>query len=297
VDDAAAALPRLQEGTAAPLAQAVRHQHAGLPAPRLLPGEGGVDRRARHDASIGLAHVAVSAMWRLSGSLRRPPPPVLRDRTRVLRVLDTRLVARDEDVLAIRLAAADGDRLPRWYPGAHIDVLLPGGRVRQYSLCGDPGWDSYRIAVRRPCRGPHRRRRGCSDGTAAAGRMSRRDGGLRVWARPHADRDPRGPCRPRQRRAALRAVRGSSGRRRRSVLREDRVDRAVHHRRRRRDTAVGAAECRRAGAVLVPTGLLRHLPDTGARWHGGAPRHTSHRARAERRDDAGVRVGRAAANA
>jgi len=105
--------------------------------------------RARHDTSIGLAHAAVAAMWRLSGSLRRPPSPPERDRTRVLRVLDRRVVAHDQNVVAIRLTAADGDRLPRWYPGAHIDVHLPSGRVRQYSLCGDPGWDCYRIAVRR----------------------------------------------------------------------------------------------------------------------------------------------------
>ncbi len=105
--------------------------------------------RARHDASIGLAHAAVSAMWRLSGSLRRPPPPTERARSRVLRVVDRRLVAHDENVVAIRLAAADGDRLPRWYPGAHIDIHLRSGRVRQYSLCGDPDADSYRIAVRR----------------------------------------------------------------------------------------------------------------------------------------------------
>ena len=40
--------------------------------------------------------------------------------------------------------------LPRWFPGAHIDIHLPSGRLRQYSLCGDPGRrDVYRIAVRR----------------------------------------------------------------------------------------------------------------------------------------------------
>ena len=39
--------------------------------------------------------------------------------------------------------------LPRWHPGAHIDVHLPSGRTRQYSLCGDPGEErEYRIAVR-----------------------------------------------------------------------------------------------------------------------------------------------------
>lgn len=37
-----------------------------------------------------------------------------------------------------------------WIPGAHLDVILPSGRQRQYSLCGDPDdLTSYRIAVRR----------------------------------------------------------------------------------------------------------------------------------------------------
>ena len=40
--------------------------------------------------------------------------------------------------------------LPGWSPGAHIDVLLPGGLIRQYSLCGDPAdRASWRICVQR----------------------------------------------------------------------------------------------------------------------------------------------------
>jgi ferredoxin-NADP reductase len=40
--------------------------------------------------------------------------------------------------------------LPTWSPGAHIDVRLPDGRVRQYSLCGDPNDSTYyRIAIKR----------------------------------------------------------------------------------------------------------------------------------------------------
>lgn len=43
-----------------------------------------------------------------------------------------------------------GTHLPMWTPGAHIDVLLPSGAVRQYSLCGDPSDpDVWRIAVLR----------------------------------------------------------------------------------------------------------------------------------------------------
>jgi ferredoxin-NADP reductase len=54
------------------------------------------------------------------------------------------------DVVALTLADPDGALLPSWTPGAHIDVRLPSGRRRQYSLCGSPGRRTdYRIAVRR----------------------------------------------------------------------------------------------------------------------------------------------------
>ncbi|MEV6098617.1 PDR/VanB family oxidoreductase [Nocardia sp. NPDC051981] len=53
------------------------------------------------------------------------------------------------DVLAVTLRAPDGRDLPSWRPGAHVDVFLPSGRQRQYSLCGDPrDRTRYRIAVR-----------------------------------------------------------------------------------------------------------------------------------------------------
>jgi ferredoxin-NADP reductase len=40
--------------------------------------------------------------------------------------------------------------LRTWQPGCHLDLTLPSGRVRPYSLCGDPAdRTAYRIAVRR----------------------------------------------------------------------------------------------------------------------------------------------------
>ena len=55
-----------------------------------------------------------------------------------------------EGVRAITLVPADGEAFPAWAPGAHIDLLLPGGVTRQYSLCGDRA-DSgrWRVAVLR----------------------------------------------------------------------------------------------------------------------------------------------------
>lgn len=44
-----------------------------------------------------------------------------------------------DDVVSLQLACPDGSPAPAWTPGAHIDVVLPSGLVRQYSLCGDPG--------------------------------------------------------------------------------------------------------------------------------------------------------------
>ncbi|KAA0121990.1 oxidoreductase [Methylobacterium sp. P1-11] len=52
-------------------------------------------------------------------------------------------------VLHLRLIHPQRPELPAWDPGAHVDLRLPDGRVRQYSLCGDPADRSgYEIAVK-----------------------------------------------------------------------------------------------------------------------------------------------------
>jgi ferredoxin-NADP reductase len=54
---------------------------------------------------------------------------------------DVVVVARRDEaagVVGVDLALVSGGALPAWTPGAHIDVELPGGLTRQYSLCGDP---------------------------------------------------------------------------------------------------------------------------------------------------------------
>ncbi len=98
---------------------------------------------------ISLADAAITGMWTLAG-FRRPGALPERDRRLVLRVSGRQVVAHDENVVALTLTSADGAPLPAWHPGAHLDIHLPSGRIRQYSLCGDPQYrDSYRIAVRR----------------------------------------------------------------------------------------------------------------------------------------------------
>jgi len=52
-------------------------------------------------------------------------------------------------VLSLELAAPDGGALPAFEPGAHIDLKLPDGTLRQYSLCGDPNdLSHYRLGIR-----------------------------------------------------------------------------------------------------------------------------------------------------
>ena len=63
------------------------------------------------------------------------------------------VIAREEaasGVVCITLARPDRSPLPAWQPGAHIDLFLPTGDIRQYSLCSDPDDPAtWRIAVLR----------------------------------------------------------------------------------------------------------------------------------------------------
>ncbi|MGK5114798.1 MULTISPECIES: PDR/VanB family oxidoreductase [unclassified Geodermatophilus] len=55
-----------------------------------------------------------------------------------------------EGVVVLELHDPSGAELPAWAPGAHLDLKLPNGMTRQYSLCGDPGDRSvWRIGVLR----------------------------------------------------------------------------------------------------------------------------------------------------
>jgi vanillate O-demethylase ferredoxin subunit len=63
---------------------------------------------------------------------------------------------RDEaiDIKSFDLAGIDGQPLPAFIPGSHIDVHVGGGIVRQYSLCNGPAAgqgapDHYLIAVKK----------------------------------------------------------------------------------------------------------------------------------------------------
>jgi len=93
---------------------------------------------------------AVVALYeKLSGFSGRSRPAV-RPVNRDLPVVVRDVHSESPDVVSLTLAPARGGQLPAWSPGAHVDVVLPSGRMRQYSLTGDPNQrDQYRIAVRR----------------------------------------------------------------------------------------------------------------------------------------------------
>ena len=87
--------------------------------------------------------VRASPLWPLPAL---DPPVSGRPRVRAPRPLLTGLETIAEGVVQLRL---EGPALPRWEPGAHLDLVLPSGLVRQYSLCGDPAdTSSYTLATR-----------------------------------------------------------------------------------------------------------------------------------------------------
>ncbi len=54
------------------------------------------------------------------------------------------------DIVTLELVAANGQALPAFSAGSHIDVQLPNGITRQYSLCNDPQeTHRYQIGVLR----------------------------------------------------------------------------------------------------------------------------------------------------
>lgn len=67
------------------------------------------------------------------------------DTVREVRVVERRQVG-GAGIVTFVLEGVD-EPLPLFTPGAHVDVHLPSGRVRQYSLCNAPG-ERYQIAVK-----------------------------------------------------------------------------------------------------------------------------------------------------
>lgn len=77
---------------------------------------------------------------------RQPGPAMPHWRTMVV----AERVQESDEVISVSLAAPSGGALRAWHPGAHVQLELPSGRIRHYSLNGDPAdHGTYRIAIRR----------------------------------------------------------------------------------------------------------------------------------------------------
>lgn len=120
-----------------------------LPVPEKLPPDL-YGRRERDPLLRVLERLMNAHMHSLRFLHRRDVVGESNDRRLPVVIVARCVEAHDENVVSFILAAPDGGELPAWRAGAHIDVEMPSGRTRQYSLCGDPA-DSkrYRIAVRR----------------------------------------------------------------------------------------------------------------------------------------------------
>lgn len=113
-----------------------------------VAGEVPVSPGMRALDAAGAVYRTLFARSPLAGLLSRPDPR----RSGGYRVpVGVRSVREEaEGVRSLELCPLDGGTLPSWNPGAHVDVFLPGGLRRSYSLCGVPeDLTRYRIAVRR----------------------------------------------------------------------------------------------------------------------------------------------------
>ncbi|MFW0788326.1 PDR/VanB family oxidoreductase [Gordonia sp. CPCC 205333] len=106
--------------------------------------------RWQRDPALRFGTKLLKTWFPLWGSMSPLRDGAENDSTLLVRIVARTKVAEDENVIALTLADANGGPLPMWRAGAHLDLLLPSGRMREYSLCGDPATsDYYRIAVRR----------------------------------------------------------------------------------------------------------------------------------------------------
>ncbi|MFE4594298.1 PDR/VanB family oxidoreductase [Streptomyces laurentii] len=105
----------------------------------LVAGAALLAKRALH------RRITDSPLWPLP-ALDEPVSGYGRQATVTRRV---RVAARTEPAEGVVQLRLEGTGLPAWQPGAHIDLVLPSGTVRQYSLCGDPAdRAAYTIATR-----------------------------------------------------------------------------------------------------------------------------------------------------
>ncbi|WP_274029721.1 PDR/VanB family oxidoreductase [Streptomyces sp. MMBL 11-1] len=90
--------------------------------------------------------IARSPLWPLPALPEPISGHAKRRTTSARRLLITGRTVVADGVVQLRL---EGAGLPRWEPGAHLELVLPSGLVRPYSLCGDPeDTGAYTVAAR-----------------------------------------------------------------------------------------------------------------------------------------------------
>jgi ferredoxin-NADP reductase len=93
-------------------------------------------------------HAHVETVWRDSTSMT----VLTREFEADVRVEGKEEVA--DGVVALTLRQIADSPLPRWSPGAHVDLILDGAPTRQYSLCGDPAdHHLWRLGILRDAQG------------------------------------------------------------------------------------------------------------------------------------------------
>ncbi|RJQ68132.1 oxidoreductase [Pseudonocardiaceae bacterium YIM PH 21723] len=120
----------------------------------LFSGPPDLRGRPRQDRMLSSVMAAVvgyeNALTAVDRMLRAKVPGEVDLVDEDLRLVIAEVRVEAEDVVSLRLSSPDGEALPRWQPGCHVDVTLPSGKRRQYSLNGDVrDRYGYRIAVRR----------------------------------------------------------------------------------------------------------------------------------------------------
>jgi len=110
-------------------------------------------------SSVAIAGDVSTANWPHIGPTRLPvrfeaqtKPAVAHRAAPVVTEIDATVVARRDKaagVVEVELASADGTPLPKWAPGAHVDLVMKDGLLRQYSLTGSTFSQNWRVAVLR----------------------------------------------------------------------------------------------------------------------------------------------------
>nr|WSW71573.1 PDR/VanB family oxidoreductase [Streptomyces sp. NBC_00995] len=114
-----------------------------LPRPRTVAVVAGAALLARRAMR---RRIEKSPLWPLPALDEPVSGQGLRRSTTGRRLVITGRTTPADGVVQLRL---EGPDLPPWQPGAHLDLVLPSGLVRQYSLCGDPAdRTAYTVATR-----------------------------------------------------------------------------------------------------------------------------------------------------